>query len=345
MRKKLAKRAKAGLLIGVLSMSIAACGSASKSASPQYIGNNAGAYPEVSYVQSNSTAAMDSASYDKEMFYEIELAEGGFEPAASPGGNVAGSSVISTAYGQSNQKLIRTKSIKAETKEFDAAVNAINAKVMELSGYIQSSSVSGTGKGYDMRSVNMTIRIPAQNMDTFVSVVEGSISVLSATEGARDVTLSYVDMESHVKALRTEQEALMKLLEKAEKLEDIIRIQSQLTQVRYEIESYESSLRTLDNQVNYATVELNIREVIEETPVLEERSFGEEVLYGLNQNLHAIGLWLRNFGIWFLTSIPYLIIWAVIITAGVVIVRKIIRKHKAKKAVKSGSDEKDKEGE
>lgn len=341
MRNKLAKRAKAGLLIGVLSMSIAACGSAeSKTA-------DVGFYTQTS-LKSNSVA-MDSASYDGEIFYEMEMTQGAYEPAASPVTNSAGSSVISTAYGQSNQKLIRTKSIKAETKEFDEAVNAINAKVMELSGYIQSSSVSGTGKGYDMRSVNMTIRIPAQNMDTFVQVVESSISVLSATESARDVTLSYVDMESHVKALRTEQEALMKLLEKAEALEDIIRIQSQLTQVRYEIESYESSLRTLDNQVNYATVELNIREVIEETPVLEERSFGDEVIYGLNQNLHAIGLWLRNFGIWFLTSIPYLIIWAVIIAAGVVIVRKIIRKiirkNKAKKAVDSGFDEKDKEGE
>lgn len=335
MRKKAGKRLFAGLMIGVVSIGLAACGATSKSDT---------AAVDYNYNYKNSTGqsasiAMDSVA--EEGFYEMEMADGTYGSsapvAAAVGGD--GSSVVSTAYGQSSQKLIRTKNINAETKEFDAAVSAINAKVGELAGYIESSSLTGTGKGYNMRSINMTIRIPAQNLDAFVQAVEGNISVLSSSESARDVTLSYVDMESHVKALRTEQEALMNLLEKAEELDDIIRIQSQLTQVRYEIESYESSLRTLDNQVNYSKVQLTLNEVIEETPILEERTFGEEVLNGLSRNLSSIGRWFRDMALWLITSLPYLVIWAVVILVVVVIVKKIIKKRRMGKKEKESFDE------
>lgn len=333
MRKKFGKRLFAGLMIGMLSLGLSACGASSDN------GTTAANYGYKS-AGLQSSYAQDAAA--EEVFYDMDMMENGYEvsePVVNAVGGT-GNSVVSTAYGQTGQKLIRTKTINAETTEFDAALNVINAKVSELSGYIQSSSVSGTGKGYNMRSVNMTIRIPGENMDLFVQSVEGNVSILSSTESARDVTLSYVDMESHVKALRTEQEALMTLLQKAEELDDIIRIQSQLTQVRYEIESYESSLRTLDNQVNYSTVELTIREVVEETPILENRTFGEEVLNGLSRNLHGIGRWFRDMALWFLTSLPYLVIWAVVITVMVVIVRKIIKKRKAGKIVKESFDEK-----
>lgn len=330
MRRKFGKGLFAGLMIGMLGLLIAACGAS----------NN----ETTAAVYDYKSVGVQSPAQDmvaEEAFYGMDAAENGYEASESVVTAVGGTgnSVVSTAYGQTGQKLIRTKTINAETTEFDAALNVINAKVSELSGYIQSSSVSGTGKGYNMRSVNMTIRIPGENMDLFVQSVEGSVSILSSTESARDVTLSYVDMESHVKALRTEQEALMTLLQKAEELDDIIRIQSQLTQVRYEIESYESSLRTLDNQVNYSTVELTIREVIEETPILEKRTFGEEVLNGLSRNLRGIGRWFRDAALWFLTSLPYLVIWAVVIAVVVVIVRKIIKKRKAGKVVKDGFDE------
>lgn len=56
-----------------------------------------------------------------------------------------------------------------------------------------------------------------------------------------DVTLEYVDTESHLKALKTEEETLLALLEKAEKLSDVFEIQEELTNVRYQIESYEQN--------------------------------------------------------------------------------------------------------
>lgn len=222
----------------------------------------------------------------------------------------------------SQQKLIRNKRLSAETEEFDNVVSMIKSRVSELGGYIESSSTYGTGKGYDKRNMDMTIRIPSERLDEITGAIKTSVTILSESESVRDVTLDYVDMASHVKALRAEQESLLSMLEKAEELSDIIAIQSQLTQVRYEIESYESSLRTIDNQVDYSTIYLELSEVERETEIIEEKSFLSEVTLGLKENLYDIGEWFRDTAIWLIVNIPYIIIWVVIIIIVIVIIKK-----------------------
>ena len=80
--------------------------------------------------------------------------------------------------------------------------------------------------------------------------------------------MNYVDTETHLAALRTEQESLMRILADAETVEDLIAVQSRLSEVRYEIESYESVLRTYDDQIAMSTVTLRVQEVERETPAV-----------------------------------------------------------------------------
>lgn len=80
----------------------------------------------------------------------------------------------------------------------------------------------------------------------------------------------------HKKALETEQERLLALLEKAENVEDIITIENRLSDVRYELENYESQIRLLDNQIDYSTVYVDISEVSRVTDT-GKQGFFEEV--------------------------------------------------------------------
>ena len=109
-------------------------------------------------------------------------------------------------------------------------------------------------------------------------------------------------------------------------MEDIIAIESRLSEVRYELQSYESTLRTYDNQVNYSTVSIDINEVERETKVPEKRNFFEEIQYRLSDNFYSIGQGIREFTIWFISSLPYLVIWAVAIFIFVRLIRKIFWK-------------------
>lgn len=226
------------------------------------------------------------------------------------------------------QKLIKTVRMSVETKEFDTLLEDLRRQVEELGGYIESSEISGSS--YYSSSRNryawLTLRIPADRLDGFVTIVGELGNVTNKSESVEDITLQYVDVESHKKALLTEQERLMTFLEQAESMEDIIAIESRLSQVRYELQSYESTLRTYDNQVTYSTVSLDISEVERETKVVEKKTFFEEIRYRLSDNLYDIGQDARNFAIWFISSLPYLVIWALLIALVVILSKKWFKK-------------------
>jgi uncharacterized membrane protein len=138
-----------------------------------------------------------------------------------------------------------------------------------------------------------------------------------------------------VKALQTEQETLMELLEKAESTEDVIYIQSQLTNVRYELDSYESQLRVYDNRISYSTLYLNIDEVDRETSVATKLTYGQEISQGLSDTMYNIGQGLRSFSIWFIVNLPILLILAVVVILVIWLVRKHRRKQREKAMRKS----------
>ena len=178
-------------------------------------------------------------------------------------------------------------------------------------------------------------------MHSFLNMVKENSNVTYSSSSTENVTLSYVDMQSHIKALKTEQETLMGILEKAEKLEDIIALQNQLTNIRYELESYESQLRVYDNRINYSTLYLDINEVERETNVATELTYGEEIRQGLSDTMYSIRQGLRDFSIWFIVNLPILFIWAVVLVILFLIVRKILKlwakKAGRRKSARNGS--------
>jgi flagellar hook-basal body complex protein FliE len=160
----------------------------------------------------------------------------------------------------------------------------LNRSILTVGGYVEASSISGNSYNRNrMRSADITARIPAEQLDAFCDQVSDLGNVTYKNLYTRDVTLTYVDLESHVKALRTEQQTLMDLLAKAEKVEDIILIQNRLSDVLYEIESYESTLRTFDDQITYSSVHLSIQEVARETTV-EKETAAQEIARRFKEN-------------------------------------------------------------
>lgn len=223
----------------------------------------------------------------------------------------------------SSEKLIHTYHYTTETKEYEAFLKQINEKTQQLDGYIESSETNGGTSDRSNRYADITLRIPADEMDAMLSMIQSKSNVTYSKSSVENVTLQYVDMQSHVNALRTEQNTLLELLEKADKLKDIIALQSQLTQVRYEIESYESQLRMYDNRVNYSTLNLTVYEVERATTVTPVKAgFLEEVKNKFSDNLYAVGQWLRGLAIWLIGSLPIWLPAALAVIAALLLLRK-----------------------
>lgn len=226
------------------------------------------------------------------------------------------------------QKLIYTYNYSVETKEFDAFYEKISKKTSQIGGYVESSETNGSVSDGINRYASLTLRIPADKMEQIISLLNSDSNITYQSRSSENVTLRYIDMESHLKALRTEQETLLQLMEKADKLKDVIALQSQLTQIRYEIESYESQLRSYDNLVDYSTLHLEISEVERTTNVASTKtSFFEEAGNRLSDTVYGMGQWLRSAAIWLISSIPVLIPVAAII-AGVMVFMKKKKKQK-----------------
>ena len=129
---------------------------------------------------------------------------------------------------------------------------------------------------------------------------------------------------------------MLELMKKAETIDEILQIQAQLTDVRYQLESMESQLRTYDNQITYSTVNMSIEEVIDYTPVAKQ-TFGERATEGFRDNLVAIGDFFTELALAFITHLPTIILMLIIIAVIVVIIRAIVKRHKKKLIQKYGT--------
>lgn len=237
------------------------------------------------------------------------------------------------ATAQTERKRIRTVEMTVETKEFDILLSELDKQIEALGGYIEHNSVyngSSYSGYYDERSAYMTIRIPQQQLDGFLDTVAGIGNVISKEEREEDVTLAYVDLASHKEALETEQTRLLELLEQAANIEDIITIEQRLSDVRYQIESMESQLRTYDNRVDYSTVSLDIREVGELTPIVKETVW-ERISSGFMDSIKSIGNGIKEIFVWLMINLPYLVIWAAVIVLIVWLARRSTKKAALKK--------------
>ena len=217
-----------------------------------------------------------------------------------------------------------------ETESFDALLASAQSQAEELGGYIESSSISNSSYASSTsaaRSARLTARIPSEKLDGYLAGISKQSNVTRKSESTEDVTLQYVDLQSHKKALLAEQESLLSMMEQAESIEDIIAINEQLTDVRYQIESMESQLRSYDNRVDYSTVYLYIDEVEVYTPV-EEETVWERISTGFVDSLKNIGEGLKEAAIWFVIHIPYLVIWAIVIAIIILILKKIKKRTK-----------------
>lgn len=332
---KKAKFQKAGmifvLIMAMFAASIAGCGASSETASAVTMEMAAG--------NSYSARSMDGGIYDSAAEAVAEEPAAEYEEGAIADEAKLVDDANPTDDAQARQrKLIKNVDMSVETENFDGLLANVNAKVDQLGGYIESSNVYNGSytSSFRSRSASITARIPADNLDQFVTDLSEWSNMIRKNEYVEDVTLTYVDLESHKKALKAEQESLLAMLEKAETIEDIITINSQLTSVRYQIESMESQLRTYDNKINYSTVYLDVEEVATYEPYVA-KSAGERISEGFMNNVYKVTDGIQEFFIELIIALPILFVAAVVIGIGIVILIIIIKaaeKHSAKRREK-----------
>jgi len=242
-------------------------------------------------------------------------------------------SVINTTSGggaQADRFVIATADRSIQTKTYDAFISALKAELKGMSGYTNSFDEWNSDSD---RRASIVARVPSEKLDAFLESLEKNGTVTRRNDNTYDVTDEMIDTGSRKEALKNEETALLAILEKAKNVEEIIIVQDRLSNVRAELQAYSQKLQGLQNRVNYSTVNIDVSEVSRITTPTQK--FSALASTGFLASLRDIGNGLRNFALWFIGAIPYLVMLALPTALLVIIVRRVRKNKRAKKAARN----------
>ena len=283
----------------LLVLSLAACGSGK---SAEFTAEGPSAAADMAYPMETEMAVEESMGFESG-----STASGG---AAYPAG----------------QKLIRTAQMNLETTDFEKAVQGLTDLTEQMGGYFESSSV---GKRSNGRWADYTVRIPAEKYQSFLDQAGELCHETWRDTQQEDISERYYDTQGRLKTQQIKLERLQALLAKAENMEDIITIESAISETEQMIDDLSGTLRHYDDQVDYATVSISLSEVyklsnVEEVPDSFMSRLGKAFTGGLAD--FADGL--ENFAV----ALAYGWMWLLILVVVAVAVVRVLRKRrKAKK--------------
>lgn len=249
--------------------------------------------------------------------------------------------VVSDSGDAKTVKMIYSGYMELETQDFDKASADIESLVKELGGYFQQSSVSNGSSGY--RHGSYTVRIPAAEFESFFRQAGEVCHMTYKNTNADNISESYYDTEARLETARIKLDRLQELLAKATTMEDIITIESAISETEWSIEELSGTLRHYDAQVDYSTIDVELREVYKLSGQDEAAtSFGGRLGQSFVNGLKAVGSTLEDFAVW----LAYSWVWLVVLAAVIVVVVRLIRarrssgkKFSLRRRKKNGSDE------
>lgn len=299
-----------------------------------------------SYDRSYEAAAAEDSYYEDSDFssgysddYDYADADMEYEEAAEYDNTSSGASddVSTEQVEEYGSKIIRNASVSLDVDNLEQLSVDLKKTVDDYGGYIESMDIHAYDSEYsESRYGYFTVRIPAAKLDAFLNIVKDEGTVTAKSESAEDVTLQYVDVEARISTYEAERDSLMKLLDEATNLKDILTIRDKIAEVNYELDSLQRQLKSMQNKVSYSTVSIDAKETRTIAGNKGEKSYwskiGENFAMEMEDGLEmAIDLI-----IFVVTRLPLFIILALIVLVIVKVIKLIFGKSgKEKKAARA----------
>lgn len=163
-------------------------------------------------------------------------------PAPSPG-TVPTSPDLGESWA-TERMIVRTGHIELVVADVSSAIEQINGLAVSYEGYVVSSSSWREG---DRLVGSIAIRVPAERFDDALRALrQMAVEVNLESTSSVDVTEEYIDLSARLHNLEASEEQLIRLLEKAGDVKDILEVQRELTQTRGEIEQTKGRMQYLE---------------------------------------------------------------------------------------------------
>lgn len=251
-------------------------------------------------------AVSSTAVSNNSMAADAVIEEAGLTPETAEMADTTGE--LNPEDFASDRKIIYTADVEIESETYDDAMTTIRSLLDESDGYISSTSQSGSSVDGN-RYANYTCRIPSQKYRAFLDGLSGAGNVYSVSEYTDDITMEYIDVEARISSLEAQRDRLQQLADEAEDIETLLSIETQLSNVQYQLESYTAQMRSYDNQVDYSTVNIYLREV---RKVSEGTGFGTRIRAAFSGSWENFVSGVQGFVIAVIYALPMIVILAII---------------------------------
>ena len=184
-------------------------------------------------------------------------------PASDTISNAAGSN--STAAGI-ERLVIQNADLSIVVADPAAKMKSIEQMAENLKGYVVSSNLYQTNTSTNVKvpEGQITIRVPVESLDEALDTIKSDvIEVQSENRSGQDVTKDYVDLQSRLKNLEATEAQLVKIMQDANKTEDVLNVFNQLTSIREQIEVVKGQIQYYEESAALSAI--NVRVIAEES--------------------------------------------------------------------------------
>jgi tetrahydromethanopterin S-methyltransferase subunit B len=204
--------------------------------------------------------------------------------------------------------IVRSGNISLVAEDVNQAMQAITQLATGYNGYVVSSSVSGEEEG--MRGW-IAIRVPDDKFDQAMAEIRGlAVRVEEESTSSQDVTEEYIDLEARLANAEATEQEFLALLDKAEDVDDILKIYNSLSQVRQEIEQIKGRMQYLERTSSMSLISVSLRPEFDEKPPVPPGWNALAIFKSAARGLVITGQVLGTIAIWLLIFIP---IWGTIL--------------------------------
>lgn len=156
------------------------------------------------------------------------------------------------------ERVIRNGSLSLRVDDAEKRMEEARAIATAEGGFVADANVVNRE---GVRSAQITLRIPQDAFDrTLARLKELASTVFNESTNAEDVTAQFVDLEARLGAAKAEEAQYLSILQKADTIEDTLKVTARLGEVRARIESMEGQMRYLQDRTQYSTINVSMTE-------------------------------------------------------------------------------------
>ena len=204
------------------------------------------------------------------------------------------------------QKIIKSGDLRFETSDMEETYDAVHQLIKKYKAIVQSDSEDKDDYTF---SRYLTLRIPNEHFDNFIKDLSKGVDYFDRKNiSIQDVTEEYVDVASRIKTKKALEARYLELLNKANKVSEMLEIERELATIREEIEAKEGRLKYLQNKVSMSTINIEFYKAMERKAGARV-SFGTKFVNAIKSGFNGIS----TFFLWVIEVWPFIIILVALI--------------------------------